>query len=86
MKGIYLTEEGKKDIQSKIDELKKYSKTHKSDSVDVYYSLKIYKEILSSATILPVEESWKNIETKNKTFLTKQVEYPKGVIIKPESV
>ena len=39
MKGIYLTEEGKKDIQSKIDELKKYSKTHKSDSVDVYYSL-----------------------------------------------
>ena len=51
MKGIYLTEEGKKEIEAKIVELKiPYGTSNRLGE------LTIYKEILSSATILPVEE------------------------------
>jgi hypothetical protein len=53
MKGIYLTEEGKKEIEAKIAELKiPYGTSNRLGE------LTIYKEILSSATILPVEDDW----------------------------
>jgi hypothetical protein len=38
-----------------------------------------YKEILSSAIVLPVEKSWDNCDKNNLLF--KQVQYPNGVII-----
>ncbi len=75
MKGIYLTEEGKKAIEDKIAELTDYkNKTH-----DIYAVGQIYilKQILSSATILPVEDGWYRTYGKNNWM-----EYPNGVIIK----
>jgi hypothetical protein len=93
MKGIYLTEEGKKEIEAKIAELEnvveKYQKCKNWMWFDTIGQLEAYKEILSSATILPVEESWQ--ETMRKLLETFQVEdkdstlegnYPNGVIIK----
>jgi hypothetical protein len=61
MKGIYLTEEGKKEIEDKIAELEKEG--------DVWspcfgIAMDVYQEILSSATILPVEESFEQFKKK----------------------
>jgi hypothetical protein len=63
MKGIYLTEEGKKEIESKIKELENYTYATQNIWIEGQNSgmLKILEEILSSATILPVEESWENV-------------------------
>jgi hypothetical protein len=73
MKGIYLTQEGKQEIEAKIA-LYEYC-TLLPHQVG---ELKIYKEILSSATILPVEESWGNMPIGvNESELS----YPQGVII-----
>ena len=85
MKGIYLTEEGKKEIEAKIDELEYiFQQTgERFDSRDsgTYHLL---KEILSSATILPVEDSY---EVDNVTIIEKRwmfKNYPNGVIIQPK--
>jgi hypothetical protein len=61
MKGIYLTEEGKREIESKISELE-YIFLQNGERFDTRDSGKynIYKEILSSAIMFPVEESWKS--------------------------
>jgi hypothetical protein len=80
MKGVYLTEEGKKVIEDLIAKLTDYkNKTH-----DIYAVGQIYilKQILSSATILPVEKNWDGVF--NKTFSQHfiQEDYPNGVIIK----
>jgi hypothetical protein len=98
MKGIYLTQEAKQEIEAKIAELEKadlfYQKN--ASSLNPNYAsnstqLKIYKEILLSATILPVEKSYNDIqhfETKEygtiirKHFL--MANYSKGVIIQPK--
>ena len=66
MKGIYLSEEGKKAIEAKIDELETVMESNREIS-SIFYSLSgknlMLKEILSSATIFPVEESfWEDIE------------------------
>ncbi len=57
MKGIYLTEEGKKEIEAKIDELNGF--IQEPDSIFTFNECQVmidaYKEILSSATILPDE-------------------------------
>lgn len=60
MKGIYLTEEGKKEIEAKIAELEQNQKDTKTDFDwnQCVIEKNVYKTILSSATILPVEESW----------------------------
>jgi hypothetical protein len=88
MKGIYLTKEGKQAIEAKIAELKLSLKQYKKWMVlskgNILEKIKIYKEILSSAIILPVEEDWtqamlKEIDTKNMSEL-----YPDGLIIKSE--
>jgi hypothetical protein len=77
MKGIYLTEEGKKAIEDLIAKLTDYKdKTH-----DIYAVGQIYilKQILSSATILPVEESWEGVSRDMSPI--DEVFYPNGVII-----
>jgi hypothetical protein len=101
MKGIYLTEEGKKEIEDKIAELE--FKTEMIPDVDnrtksrnpmnlhnLYCGeLTSYKEILSSATILPVRYNWEQItildqiDSSGTSNLIK-IQYPNGVIIKPK--
>ena len=62
MKGIYLTEEGKQEIEAKIAELQHLSKIESSAaSLLVESDIATYKQILASATILPVEESWDEV-------------------------
>jgi hypothetical protein len=60
MKGIYLTQEGKQEIETKIKELEIKRDEAAKDDDEVYANSCIgqifaYYEILSSATILPVE-------------------------------
>ena len=96
MKGIYLTEEGKKEIEAKIAELedvKQKFNSHDYEWNESDIEQNIYKEILSSATILPVEESWykviENVENDSQSlilqtpFIMKSL-YEQGVIIKPK--
>lgn len=74
MKGIYITEEGKQKIEAKIVEIEAYEGLESGMT-------NILKEILSSATILPVEESWGKVPMgTNECELT----LPNGVIIKPK--
>jgi hypothetical protein len=87
MKGIYLTKEGKKEIEAKIDYLEKCIEAENDCENPIEYLLGewkgkniIYKEILSSATILPVEESWKNVKKFLNTNLF-LISYKNGVII-----
>jgi|694.fasta_scaffold07450_19 transcription elongation GreA/GreB family factor len=82
MIGIYLTQEGKQEIEAKIAELENTRKESSSDNNDYYLGrIKELKEILSSATILPVEESWGNMPIGvNESELS----YPQGVIIQPK--
>ena len=89
MKGIYLTEQSKQEIEAKIAELETIRNESSSDNNDYYLGrLKELEEILSSATILPVEEDWMDVdeafywdedlsEKLNKS-------HPNGVIIQPK--
>jgi hypothetical protein len=99
MKGIYLTEEGKQEIEAKIADLEKQCllilRAANSDkefemmqsvayakNKAIIYSL---SEILSSATILPVGESWDKVEFSYDSPLEDLEEtYPNGVIIQPK--
>jgi hypothetical protein len=82
MKGIYLTEEGKQEIEKKIDQLK--------STIDLtgWVSARIttFEQILSSATILPVEESWNLSVVSINPFKQGNLKslYPNGVIIQPK--
>jgi hypothetical protein len=84
MIGIYLTQEGKQGIEAKIAELEGINihlmkPSHTLGSLEGRIST--LKEILSSATILPVEESWGNMPIGvNESELS----YPQGVIIQPK--
>ena len=78
MKGIYLTEEGRQEIEDKIAELEK----NKYPKLRI--DLDVYKEILSSATILPVEESWTTIDFKYPTYFSQMTAFPNGLIIQPK--
>jgi hypothetical protein len=81
MKGIYLSEEGKKAIEDRIAEIERkvlddpnpFTNTH-SNSM-----LLVYKEILSSAMILPVVESWESVSDYITSI--EQSYFPNGVII-----
>jgi hypothetical protein len=80
MKGIYLSEEGKKEIEAKIAELESISPLDRlcyDGMIEV--EERVYKEILSSATILPVEESWYRCSEK-----VYDMGFEQGVIIKPK--
>jgi hypothetical protein len=91
MKGIYLTEEGKKEIEAKIAELESIPMSEKKweDLDSITSEIRVLKEILSSATILPVEDNWDEIrlldgiDSSGTGNLTK-AKYPNGVIIKPK--
>jgi hypothetical protein len=88
MKGIILTPEGKQEIEAKIAELERDKLIIKDPILlnGIIANKILLKTILSSATILPVEESW---EITKRTqlydlphFLIRT--YPQGVIIKPK--
>lgn len=58
MKGIYLTEEAKKEIEAKITDLEEeYSNTGETSllRIEIQAEIDTLKSILSSATILPDE-------------------------------
>ncbi len=84
MIGIYLTQDGKQGIEAKIAELEGINihlmkPSHTLGSLEGRIST--LKEILSSATILPVEESWGNMPIGvNESELS----YPQGVVIQPK--
>jgi hypothetical protein len=87
MKGIYLTPEGKQEIEAKIAELEEYKDSDScKDSRDWSFisgKQSILKEILSSATILPVETNMSYV--KSQDFGDEfTIEYPNGVIIQPK--
>jgi hypothetical protein len=93
MKGIYLTAEGKKEIEAKIAELedvKQKNNPHDFEWNESDIKQNIYKEILYSATILPVEDNWDEIrlldgiDSSGTGNLTK-AKYPNGVIIEPKT-
>jgi hypothetical protein len=89
MKGIYLTKEGKKEIEAKIAYLEKWIQAENDCENPLEYLLGewkgkniIYKEILSSAIILPVEESWGSTKLySHSTPISISKDYPNGVII-----
>ena len=97
MKGIYLTEEAKKEIEAIIENLKKPAPhwdmegkkvgVYVSDSMDDRREL--YEQILSSATVLPVEESWTDFYNATSPLFNyskpADVEYHNGVIIEPKN-
>jgi hypothetical protein len=89
MKGIYLTTEAKQELEAKIAELEKVfisndgSKTQK-ELAPISLEYKIYKEILASLTILPIEESWDIVNEKTDYGLSDREVYPNGVIIQPK--
>jgi hypothetical protein len=88
MNGIYLTEQGKQAIKAKIAELEKQMDTHREFAF-VFDALSgrnlMLKEILSSATILPVEESWRKCGIVNREDRESvNSDYPNGVIIQPK--
>jgi hypothetical protein len=103
MVGIYLTQEGKQEIEAKIAELEEdrqhwMDNTIKNIGNPNYNSLMdsinqakaeqaafLLKEILKSATILPVEESWELADEKSDYGLSSKEFYPNGVIIQPKS-
>jgi hypothetical protein len=89
MKGLYLTEEGKKEIEGLISDFEKTFKQSWSCQTILRYGIlgkiSILKEILSSSTILPVEESWENALTNTEVtdcIYSSKMNYPNGVIIK----
>ncbi|MEY3420924.1 MAG: hypothetical protein RIR48_1213 [Bacteroidota bacterium] len=83
MKGIYLTEEGKKVIEDKIAELENYTYATQNIWIEGQNSgmLKIFEEILSSATIVPVEKNWDGVFDKTFSQAYIEKDYPNGVII-----
>ncbi len=87
MKGIYLTQEGKQEIEAKIAELEKFYMTARKVGVTmerIDWEIQYLKEILSSAIILPVEESWENADKKSDYGLSSKEFYPQGVVIQPK--
>jgi hypothetical protein len=85
MKGIYLTQEGKQEIEAKITELTELATSKETMSISYIAQHSVYSLILQSATILPVEESWQKVKhfyTGDSVKSSKQ--YPQGVIIQPK--
>jgi hypothetical protein len=85
MKGIYLIEQGKQEIEAKIAELEEYKDSDicKDPRYWSFVSGKqaMLKEILSSATILSVEESWDCVYMGTNEC---ELLLPNGVIIQPK--
>jgi hypothetical protein len=94
MKGIYLTEQGKQEIEAKIAEIELNEEIHVKYGFMMGANMNhgfvdALKLILSSATILPVEESWEKLSLKSvgSTHAVPSViveKFKKGVIIQPK--
>jgi hypothetical protein len=89
MKGIYLTEECKKDIEDIIIELNDQIRISESLNDNIRASLetyekKVYEMILESAIILPVEENWDDLSSKFWHEENSKRLYPNGLIIQPK--
>lgn len=83
MKGIYLTQKSKQELEAKIAELKQYSPLETDDDFFDRGKQIAFEEILSSATILPVETNMSYV--KSQDFSDEfTIEYPNGVIIQPK--
>jgi hypothetical protein len=78
MKGIYLTPKGKQELEAKIAELEK------NRFACLRLDLEVYKEILSSATVLAVEESWSDLPLSFWFRDGAARIHPNGVIIQPQ--
>jgi hypothetical protein len=75
---IFLTEEGKQEIEAriaKLEEIEDFLLSSYSEAV-----LDTLKEILESATVLPIEKSWNDVDLLY--IGVKENSYPNGVIIK----
>lgn len=83
MKGIYLSEEGKKEIEAMIVKLEKQLEEPAHFPSVLSGKLLCLKEILSSATILPVETDMNYIKSQDFGYEF-DIEYPNGVIIQPK--
>jgi hypothetical protein len=99
---IYLTKEGKQEIEAKIAEiLIEFKSPEEMDDYTIgstYSALGVYRKILSSATILPVEESWEDAHIKAGKLMIEHLKetngkptkwanplaFPQGVIIQPK--
>ena len=83
---IYLTKEGKQEIEAEIKQLTEMIDFKGRNFLDIskehIYKRKLLKELLESATILPFEESWDNCDKNN--LLYRQIQYPNGIIIQPK--
>jgi hypothetical protein len=87
MKGIYLTEEGKKAIEDRVAELEEHLKEEANPFIytDVSAELNTYKRILCYATVLPIEKSWGRIIFNGEDEVKAENSYPNGVIIQLKS-
>jgi len=85
MNGIYLTEEGKQELMARIarDEELLICQLE----ADSFYLIKgrilLMKEILSSSTIIPIEESWDKLFPCSWNSIGKD-KIKNGVIIQPK--
>jgi|694.fasta_scaffold00478_122 hypothetical protein len=81
MKGIYLTEEGKKEIEDRITRLESinmYSSSinqiHQNELINA-----VYKEILKVSTIIPVVSDWESVSNSMTEY--EKSYFPNGLII-----
>jgi hypothetical protein len=90
MKEIYLTQEGNEEIEAKIAQLEEYMDSDKCNDSRNWSFISgrrfTLEEILNSAIILPVEESWEQMIHKSQqgddVELDREKLYPNGVVIK----
>ncbi len=90
MKDIYLSEEGKKEIEAKLKQIRINDRADYESDED--YLLRKHEleqnfidDVISSATILPVEESWEDVEffpPDNESQTERVLRFKNGVIIK----
>jgi hypothetical protein len=80
---IYITQQQKEEWETKVSELKSIRFEDKEnfdwDRGNVV-ELNLYEELLSKSTVLPVEESWNDVDLLY--IGVKENSYPNGVIIK----
>jgi ASC-1-like (ASCH) protein len=87
MNGIYLTQEGKKEIEDRIVELENTQSITEDTLIwnKCVNEKNILKEILLAAKILPVEKSWENIAESSREMSLENLlisNFENGVIIK----
>jgi hypothetical protein len=86
MKGIYLTQEAKQEIEAMIAELEDYTYATQNIWIEGQNSgmLKILEEMLKSATILPVETEISYIKYVFDSSKKTADRFPNGLIIQPK--